>query len=120
MASAATHVRSRLAGRSRSLLRRLRDPLEALLVAPGARQGDLPIADRRPADVEMARVLKTTPLRMASDPRSGAIAYLEHRALHDVVEPMAEHVVMTYPAGSQRLERRTGKQLRLERRGPEL
>jgi AraC family transcriptional regulator len=87
----------------------LRDPLEALLVTPGAHQGDLPIADRRPADVEMARVLKTTPLRMASDPPSGAIAYWEHGALHDVVKPMAEHVVMTYPAGSQRLERRTGK-----------
>ena len=87
----------------------LRDPLEAMLVAPRARHGDLPIADRRPADVEMARVLKTTPLRMASDPPSGAIAYWEHGALHDVVEPMAEHVVMTYPAGSQRLERSTGK-----------
>ncbi|MFB9268062.1 helix-turn-helix transcriptional regulator [Bradyrhizobium erythrophlei] len=87
----------------------LRDPLEALLVAPRVRQGDLPIVDRRPADVEMARVLKTTPLRMASDPPSGAIAYWEHGALHDVVEPMAEHVVMAYPAGSQRLERRTGK-----------
>ncbi|WP_426421126.1 helix-turn-helix domain-containing protein [Bradyrhizobium genosp. A] len=86
----------------------LRDPLEALLVAPRAHQGNLPIADRRPADVEMARVLKTTPLRMVSDPRGGAIAYWEHGALHDVVEPMAEHVVMTYPTGSQRLERRTG------------
>ena len=68
-----------------------------------------PITGRRPADVEMARVLKTTPLRIASDPPSGAIAYWKHGALHDVVEPMAEHVVMTYPAGSQRLERRTGK-----------
>jgi AraC family transcriptional regulator len=67
------------------------------------------IGDRRPANVEMARVLKTTPLRMASDPSSGGIAYWEHGALNDVVEPMAEHVVMTYPAGSQRLERRTGK-----------
>jgi AraC family transcriptional regulator len=86
----------------------LRDPLEALLVTPGARQSDLPIANRRPADVEMARVLKTAPLRMASDPPSGAIAYWEHGALHDVVEPMAEHVVMTYRAGFQRLERRTG------------
>jgi AraC family transcriptional regulator len=87
----------------------LREPLEALPVAPRTRQGDLLIADRRPAAVEMARVLKTTPLRMASDPPSGAIAYWEHGALHDVVEPMAEHVIMTYPAGSQRLERRTGK-----------
>jgi AraC family transcriptional regulator len=87
----------------------LRDPLEDLLVEPAAQQGSLPIADRPPADVEMARVLKTTPRRMASDPPNGAIAYWEHGALHDVVEPMAEHVVITYPAGSQRLERRTGK-----------
>ncbi|CAN7512748.1 AraC family transcriptional regulator [Bradyrhizobium sp. LjRoot220] len=74
-----------------------------------AHQRDLPVADRRPADVEMARVLKTSPLRMASDPSSGAIAYWKHDPLHDIVEPMADHVIMTYPAGLQRLERRTGK-----------
>ena len=74
-----------------------------------AHQRGLPGADGRPADVEMARVLKTAPLRMASDPSSGAIAYWKHDPLHDVVEPMADHVIMTYPAGSQRLERRTGK-----------
>ncbi|MCC8938990.1 helix-turn-helix transcriptional regulator [Bradyrhizobium sp. Arg68] len=87
----------------------LRDPLEALLVAPRARQDNLRITHQCSAEVEMARVLKTTPLRIASDPPSGAIAYWEHGALHDVIEPMAEHVIMTYPAGSQRLERRTGK-----------
>jgi AraC family transcriptional regulator len=87
----------------------LHDPLEALLCAPGARQRDLPAADRRPADVEMARVLKTAPLRMASDPTGGAIAHWKHGALHDVVEPMADHVIMTYPAGVQRLERRSGR-----------
>ena len=85
------------------------DPLEALPVAPTARQSDLPVAARRPADVEMARVLNTAPLRMASDPSNGAIAHWKHGALHDVVEPMADHVIMTYPAGAQRLERRTGK-----------
>jgi AraC family transcriptional regulator len=37
-------------------------------------------------DADMALVLKTTPLRMTSDPPSGAIAYWEHGALHDVVE----------------------------------
>jgi len=74
-----------------------------------ARQGDVPVTERPPADVEMARVLKTAPLRMASDPSSGAIAYWKHDPLHDVVGPMADHVIMTYPAGSQRLERRTGK-----------
>ena len=74
-----------------------------------AHPDDLPVADRRPADVEMARVLKTAPLRMASDPSSGAIAHWKHGALHDVVEPMADHVIMTYPTGVQRLERRDGK-----------
>ena len=46
---------------------------------------------------------------MASDPSSGAIAYWKHDALHDVVEPMTDHVIMTYPAGLQRLERRSGR-----------
>lgn len=85
------------------------DPLEALRAAPRARQSDLPAAERRPADVEMARVLKTAPLRMASDSSNGAIAHWKHGALHDVVEPMVDHVVMTYPSGVQRLERRNGK-----------
>ena len=46
----------------------LHDPLKHLLVASEARPDDSPTADRRPADVEMARVLRTTPVRMASDP----------------------------------------------------
>jgi AraC family transcriptional regulator len=75
-----------------------------------AHQRDLPGAERRPADAEMVRVLKTAPVRIASDPSSGAaIAHWKHGALHDVVEPMADHVVMTYPTGVQRLERRNGK-----------
>jgi AraC family transcriptional regulator len=85
------------------------DPLQALLAAPSAHQSDMSAADRRPADMEMARVLKTEPLRMASDASNGAIAHWKHGALHDVVEPMADHVIMTYPTGVQRLERRTGK-----------
>ncbi len=63
----------------------------------------------RPADKEMARVLKTAPVSMARDRASGAIAHWKHGALHDVVEPMADHVIMTYPTGVQRLERRDGK-----------
>src|ERR1700682_2925679 len=86
----------------------LHDPLKALLAAPSVRQSDLPVADRRPADAEMARVLKTVPLRMALNPTSGAIAHWKHGALHDVVQPMADHVVMTYPSGVQRLEGRDG------------
>lgn len=67
--------------------------------------------DRRPADAEMARVLKTAPLSIVSgiDPSSGSIAHWNHGALHDVVEPMADHVVMTYIGTMQRLERRSGK-----------
>jgi AraC family transcriptional regulator len=69
----------------------LRDPSqEDSSAASEMRQGHSPIVDRRPADVEMARVLGTAPLRMASDPSSGAIAYWKHEALHDVVEPMAD------------------------------
>lgn len=71
--------------------------------------GDLPAGARRPADLEMARVLKTTPVSMATDPASGAIAHWKHGALHDVVEPMTDHVIMTYPTGMQRLERRSGR-----------
>lgn len=87
----------------------LHDPLGALLVPSRAHQSLPPFAEPRAADVEMARVLGTKPLRMASDPSSGAIAHWKHGALHDVVEPMVDHVVMTYPSGAQRLERRNGK-----------
>jgi AraC family transcriptional regulator len=89
----------------------LRDPSLEDPAESGARQDTQPTADRRSADVEMARVLKTAPLRIASDPSNGAIAHWKHGALHDVVKPMADHVIMTYPAGAQRLERRTGKSL---------
>jgi AraC family transcriptional regulator len=67
------------------------------------------VAERRPANMEMTRVLRTTPVRMLSDSSSGAISHWRHDPVHDVVEPMADHVVMTFPAGSQRFERRTGK-----------
>jgi len=85
------------------------DPLEALLGAAAAHHDGSPAAQRRTAEVEMARVLKTTPLQVASDPSNGAIAHWKHGALHDVVEPMTDHVIMTYPTGVQRLERRTGR-----------
>ena len=38
------------------------DPLEALLGAAGAHQDGWPAAQRRAAEVEMARVLKTAPV----------------------------------------------------------
>jgi AraC family transcriptional regulator len=72
----------------------------------------LPITERRPAYVEMTRVLKTKPVRMASDPSGAAITCWKHdHPLHDVVAPMAEHVIMTFPAESVRFERRTGKEV---------
>ncbi|XIA62184.1 helix-turn-helix transcriptional regulator [Bradyrhizobium sp. TZ2] len=87
-----------------------RDPLQEHPPAVSeARQSGVSVADGRSADVEMARVLKIAPVRMASDPSSGAIAHWKHGALHDVVEPMTDHVIMTYPTGVQRLERRSGK-----------
>jgi AraC family transcriptional regulator len=75
-----------------------------------ALQPEVPITERRPADMEMARVLKSKPVRMASDPSSGAITFWKHDPLHDVVASMADHVVMTFPAGSVRFERRSGRE----------
>jgi AraC family transcriptional regulator len=74
-----------------------------------AQQRDVPISDCRAADVEMARVLKTRPVSMASDPSSGSITFWRHDPLHDVVKPMADHVIMAFPAGPVRFERRDGK-----------
>ena len=75
-----------------------------------AQQRDLPIGERPHADEEMTRVLKTAPLRMASDPSSGVITFWKHDPLHDVVAPMADHVIMAFPAGPVRFERRNGKE----------
>ena len=97
------------------------DPLKALLVASKARENDLPATDRRAADAEMARVLRTTPSRMASDPSSGGIAHWKHDPLHDVVEPMTDHVIMTYPtARAAPGAARRDDRLRLERFVPGL
>jgi AraC family transcriptional regulator len=57
----------------------------------------------------MTRVLKTKPVRMASS-SCGAITLWKHDPLHDVVKPMDDHVIMTFPAGSVRFERRNGKE----------
>ncbi|WP_029584622.1 AraC family transcriptional regulator [Bradyrhizobium sp. URHD0069] len=88
----------------------LRDPSqEDPPAASEVRQGNVPTADGRPADVEMARVLRTAPLRMALDPSGGAIAHWKHEPLHDVVEPMTHHVIMAYNGSMQRMERRSGR-----------
>jgi AraC family transcriptional regulator len=57
----------------------------------------------------MTRVLKTKPVRMASA-SCGAITLWKHDPLHDVVKPMADHVIMAFPAGPVRFERRNGKE----------
>src|SRR5690606_40028750 len=56
-------------------------------------------------------VLKTKPLNIVSgrDPSSGGIAHWKHGALHDIVQPMADHVIMTYIDTMQPLERRAGR-----------
>ena len=88
----------------------LRDPSqEDSPAAPEAGQGDVPIGELRSADVEMTRVLKTAPLRIASDPSGGRITHWIHEPLHDVVAPMADHVLMTFPTGVTQFERRSGK-----------
>jgi AraC family transcriptional regulator len=87
----------------------LRVPANDPLAAAETSQHDGPTTDRRSADAEMARVLKTTPVRMAADPSSGTIAHWKHEPLHDVVEPMADHVIMAYNGTIQRMERRSGR-----------
>ncbi|WGS19874.1 MULTISPECIES: AraC family transcriptional regulator [unclassified Bradyrhizobium] len=83
--------------------------LRAAPVAPRARQNDLSAAEHRPADMEMARVLHTKPLRMALDSSGAGIAHWKHEPLHDVVEPMSHHVIMAYNGSVQRMERRSGR-----------
>jgi AraC family transcriptional regulator len=87
----------------------LRDPSENRTAASETHSDSEPNAQRRSADAEMARVLHTQPLRMASDPSSGTIAHWQHDPLHDVVEPMTDHVIMAYNGSMQRVERRSGR-----------
>jgi AraC family transcriptional regulator len=90
----------------------LRDPSQHNQPEGSAtQQRDLPISDRRPADVEMARVLGTAPFRMALDPSGAGIAHWKHEPLHDVVEPMSHHVIMAYNGALQRTERRSGRSI---------
>ena len=87
----------------------LRDPSEDPPAASKAHPSNLPIADGRPADAEMARVLGTTPFHMVLDPSGAGIAHWKHEPLHDVVEPMTHHVIMAYNGSMQRMERRSGR-----------
>jgi len=87
----------------------LRGRSNDLPAAPEARPDDRPMADGRPADVEMARVLGTRPFNMALDYSGAGIAHWKHEPLHDVVEPMTHHVIMAYNGSLQRMERRSGR-----------
>jgi len=77
--------------------------------APEPDQGHQPASDQRSADAEMARVLHTTPIRMALDSSGAGIAHWQHDPLHDVVQPMSHHVIMAYNGSVQRMERRSGQ-----------
>src|SRR4051794_23743630 len=87
----------------------LRDALDNLSAAPEPHHTHLPRSEHRAADAEMARVLGTAPFRMALDSSGGGIAHWMHDPLHDVVEPMAHHVIMAYNGQVQRMERRSGR-----------
>lgn len=88
---------------------RLRDLSQNPPDSSQAQRRELPTGERPHADAEMTRVLKTAPLRMASDPSNGVITCWRHDPLHDVVKPMADHVLMAFPAEPVRFERRDGK-----------
>jgi AraC family transcriptional regulator len=88
---------------------RLRDISQNPPDTSQAQQRDLSIGERPHADEEMTRVLKTSPLRVASDPSNGVITFWRHDPLHDVVKPMVDHVIMAFPAEPVRFERREGK-----------
>lgn len=83
-------------------------PGDAATTAPKSAEAEMKL---RPADLEMARVLNTEPLQIAGgvDPAQAVIAHWHHGALHDVVEPMTDHVIMTYIGTFERLERRSGR-----------
>ena len=85
------------------------DPSTNLSDAATAHRDRSPNTDRHAADVEMARVLNTEPVRMALDPSGAAIAHWNHDPLHDVVEPMSDHVIMAYNGTVQHAERRSGR-----------
>jgi AraC family transcriptional regulator len=79
--------------------------------ASGAQAEDATAAEHRSANEAMSRILNMQPIRIAMDPAGGAITQWRHDAVHDVLEPMSEHVVTTYTGTPQRMERRTGRSL---------
>jgi len=63
------------------------------------------------ADVEMHRVLRTAPIESAvvGGVHEVRIEHWRHEPLHDVVEPMSDHVLMTFFGPMQRFQRRSGR-----------
>ena len=84
-----------------------------------AQQRELPIGETPHADAEMTRVLKTAPLRKAADPTSGVITFWRHDPLHDIVKPMADHVIMAFPDEPVAYFRHRGFALRVVNRTSE-
>lgn len=78
---------------------------------PQTHARDLQPGEHPHADAEMMRVLKTRPVSVASDPSSGAITFWRHDPLHDIVGPMADHVIMAFPEGPARSSGAPGKNL---------
>jgi len=83
-------------------------PQDSPLETIDARRHETPAASQNPAN-EMSRVLRTAPIHLATDASGGAIAHWHHDPLHDVVEPMTDHVIMAYNGVVQRMERRSGR-----------
>ncbi|MFB9947611.1 helix-turn-helix domain-containing protein [Rhizobium puerariae] len=63
-------------------------------------------------DREMQRVLRTAPVESfrIDDPFDTRLARWKHDPFHEVVQPMSDHVIMTYLGKMQRLERRSGRE----------
>ncbi|WP_348862565.1 AraC family transcriptional regulator [Neorhizobium sp. Rsf11] len=61
---------------------------------------------------EMQRVLRTAPVESLciDDPFDTRLTRWKHGPIHEIVQPMSDHVLMTYLGTMQRLERRSGRE----------
>jgi AraC family transcriptional regulator len=77
-----------------------------------AETGVKPPETRVTPDREMQRVLRTAPLETfrIEDLFDTRLARWKHTPFHEVVQPMTDHVIMTYLGTMQRLERRSGRE----------
>ncbi|MES1925434.1 putative transcriptional regulator, araC family protein [Salinisphaera sp. T31B1] len=60
---------------------------------------------------ELARVIRTPPSRhvVEGDSSQGSFRHWPHGPLHDVIQPMSEHVLIASTGSMQRVQRRTGR-----------